>query len=96
MSLYFVQHQHSPDACPAKDPQQGSMLLNHIDKASARRFGLNILSDAVLDNQHTFVLVIDADNPGQIESYMEPFKQVGSVDIWPASTCETVVEREGC
>lgn len=96
MSLFFVQHKHSPETCPAKDPQQGSMLLKHIERANARKSGLEILSDAVLDNQHTFVLIMEADNLGQIENFMQPFKQAGEVDIWPASSCETVVEREGC
>ncbi|MFN2160226.1 MAG: DUF3303 domain-containing protein [Anaerolineales bacterium] len=96
MSLFFVQHQHSPETCPAMDPQEGSMLLDHIDSANARKYGLQIFSDAVLDNQHTFVLIVEADNPGQIENFMQPFNQIGRVDIWPASTCETVVEREGC
>ena len=46
MSLFFVQHKHIPEACPAKDPQQGSMLLKHIERVNARKFGLEILSDA--------------------------------------------------
>ncbi len=50
MSLYFVRHQHAPDRCPAKDPQRGAMLVQHI----------------------------------------------GSVQIYPASPCEIVVERQGC
>ena len=96
MSLYFVRHQHSPESCPAKDPQKGNMLLDHINPSNALKFGINLKSDAVLDNQHTFVLIMDADNQDQIENYMAPFKQAGEVEIWPASTCETVVEREGC
>ena len=30
MALYFVRHQHSAETCPAKDPQMGQMLLQHI------------------------------------------------------------------
>lgn len=72
------------------------MLMKHIDRSNAEKFGLQILSEAVLDDRHTFVLIMDADNPAQIESFMQPFKQAGSVDIWPASSCESVVERAGC
>ncbi len=96
MSLYFVQHQHNPEACPAKDPQQGEMLMKHIDRANAEKFGLQILSEAVLDDRHTFVLIMDADNPAQIEGFMQPFKQAGRIEIWPASSCESVVKRAGC
>jgi hypothetical protein len=96
MSLYFVRHQHSAETCPARDPQMGAMLLQHISPMNARQFGVNIHGDAVLDNQHTFVLIVDAESPDQVENFMQPFKMAGSVDIYPASSCETVVERAGC
>ena len=95
MPLFFVRHQHSPQTCPAKDPAQGSQLLDHINPLNARKFGINLKGDAVLDNQHTFVLILDAEGKSQIEYFMEPFKQAGQVEIWPASSCETVVDREG-
>ena len=96
MSLYFVRHQHSAETCPAKDPAAGAMLLSHISPQNARKFGIDIHGDAVLDGQHTFVLILDADSTDQIENFMQPFKQAGPVEIWPASTCEVVVERAGC
>lgn len=96
MSLYFVQHKHREDTCPAKDPAAGAMLLTHINPMNARKFGINIVGDAVLDGQHTFVLIVEADQREKIERFMQPFLQAGSVDIQPASTCEIVVERAGC
>jgi len=96
MSLYFVRHQHSDATCPAKDPEAGAMLLTHINHMNARKYGVNIQGDAVLDGQHTFVLIVESDSPDNIENFMQPFKQAGSVEIIPASTCEVVVERAGC
>jgi hypothetical protein len=96
MSLYFVRHQHKPETCPAKDPQVGSFLLTHISPLNAMKFGINIQADAVLDNQHTFVLIMEADNTDQINNFMQPFKHAGDVEITAASTCEVVVERLGC
>ena len=32
MSLYFVRHQHDAETCPAKDPQMGQMLVQHVSK----------------------------------------------------------------
>lgn len=96
MSLYFVRHQHSPETCPAKDPSMGQMLLSHLSPLNARKFGIDIQSDAVLDNQHTLVLILDAANTQTIDQFMQPFKMAGSVEIWPASTCEVVVDRAGC
>ena len=96
MSLYFVRHQHSAETCPAKDPQMGSMLLTHINPMNARKFGVNLIGDAVLDGQHTFVVIAEADSQDQIENFMQPFKMAGPVEVTPASTCEVVVERMGC
>jgi hypothetical protein len=96
MSLFFVRHQHDAATCPAQDPEMGSMLLSHLSPANASKFGVDIRGDAVLDGQHTFVLILEADRQGQIEDFMQPFKQAGPVEIYPASECETVVERAGC
>ncbi len=96
MSLYFVHHQHDAATCPAKDPAAGNLLLEHISPINALKYGVQLKSDAVLDGQHTFVLILEADQKANIDKFMEPFKQAGSVQIHPASLCETVVERAGC
>ncbi len=96
MSLYFVRHQHTPETCPAKDPEMGQMLLQHLSKTNARKFGVDLIGDAVLDGQHTLVLIADVEDKEYLENYMQPFAQAGSVEILPASTCEAVVARQGC
>jgi ribosomal protein L7Ae-like RNA K-turn-binding protein len=96
MSLYFVRHQHSAETCPAKDPQMGAMLLSHLSPLNARKFGVNLIGDAVLDGQHTLVVIAEADSSSNVETFMQPFKMAGPVEITPASSCEVVVERMGC
>ncbi len=96
MSLYFVRHQHKAETCPAKNPEMGQMLLQHLSKANARKFGIELHGEAVLDGQHTLVLILEADQQESVEQFMTPFKQAGSVEILPASLCEAVVERAGC
>ncbi len=96
MSLYFVRHQHSAEACPAKDPRMGQMLLQHLTKQNARKFGLDLLSDAVLDGKHELVLIVESESPEYIDQFMQPFAMAGSVEVFPASSCEAVVERGGC
>ena len=96
MSLYFVRHQHSAETCPATNPEMGPTLVQHVTKSNARKFGVDLIGDAVLDGQHTFVLILEAENKEYIEQFMQPFAMAGSVDITPASTCEMVVERQGC
>lgn len=96
MALYFVRHQHAADRCPAKNPEMGQMLLQHLDKTNARKFGVDLLGDAVLDGQHTLVLIAEAEDRQYVTDFMQPFTQAGSVEIVRASTCEAVVERQGC
>ena len=96
MSLYFVRHQHSAETCPAKNPEMGQMLVQHVDKKNARKYGVDILGDAVLDAQHTFVLIVEAEDKEYIQNFMQPFAMAGSVEITAASSCEAVVERGGC
>ncbi len=96
MSLYFVRHQHAAETCPARNPEMGQRLLQHVSRANARKFGVEILGEAVLDGQHTFVLILEAEGREYVASFMQPFAQAGAVDIFPASTCEAVVERQGC
>ena len=69
MSLYFVRHQHAADTCPARDPVMGANLVQHVTKQNARKFGVDLLSDAVLDGRHTFVLILEAQDRTQIEQF---------------------------
>lgn len=96
MSLYFVRHQHTPETCPAKNPEMGDMLLKHLSPRNALKMGVAIQGDAVLNGQHTLVMIVESDSPEKIEQYMQPFKMAGPVEVIPASTCEAVVERLGC
>lgn len=96
MSLYFVQHTHSPENCPAKDPSRGTSLLAHLGQKNASTHGVRILADAVLDGKHTFNLILEAEDEARVRSFLAPFAAAGTLEITPASHCESVVEREGC
>ena len=45
MSLFFVLHQHTPETCPAKDPEMGNMLLSHLSQLNANKYGLVLQGD---------------------------------------------------
>jgi hypothetical protein len=96
MSLFVVQHRHPAERCPARDPKMGSMLLQHLAPASVKRHGLTVHGEAVVNNAHTLYLIVDAPDRESIGRFMQPFAQVGTVEILPASSCEAVVGRGGC
>lgn len=96
MKLFVVRHQHPADRCPARDPQMGVMLLQHLSPTNAERYGIRIHGEGVLDGQHTLFLILEAPDDGAVRRFMEPFGQAGAVDVWPASRCEEVVTRRAC
>jgi hypothetical protein len=96
MSLFVVQHRHDAERCPARDPNTGAMLLQHLSPGNARQSGLTIHGEAVVNNAHTFYMIVDAPDRTALERFMQPFARAGTVEIWPASPCEAVVARRGC
>jgi len=96
MALFVVRHQHPADRCPAADPQMGSMLLAHLSPGNASAQGVTIDAEAVVNDAHTLYLIAHADSRDQVAGFMAPFAQAGTVEVFPASTCEAVVGRAGC
>jgi hypothetical protein len=96
MSLFVTRHQHPAERCPAMDPQMGSMLLQHVSPANAATFGITIRGEAVINDAHTFYMIMEAPDRERVEQFMAPFAQAGSVEVLPASTCEAVIGRGGC
>ncbi len=96
MSLFVVKHQHTDETCPARNPEMGGMLLTQLSPENSEKFGIDIKSEAVINGKHTLYLIVDAPDEEQIQKFMQPFAQAGSVEIMPASMCEIVVDRGSC
>jgi hypothetical protein len=96
MSLFVVQHRHPAEACPAGNREMAPMLLRHLSPENTRQYGITIQGEAVVDNAHALYLIAEAPTQAAMQEFMAPFAQVGSVEVLPASPCETVIERGGC
>jgi hypothetical protein len=96
MALFVVRHQHPAERCPANDPQMGQMLLDHLAPEHAARQGLTIHGEAVVNNAHTLYMIVEGPDGTQVEQFMAPFAQAGSVEVMAASSCAAVVQRGGC
>lgn len=96
MALFLVRHQHEAESCPAGDPQMGAMLLNHLSRPNVRRHGVEILGEAVIGAEHALYMIVESSDQRSVHEFMKPFGMVGSVDIYPASTCVRVVASGGC
>ena len=62
MSLFIVVAKHSPESCPAGNPEMGKMLLSHIHNDSASKFGIKIQASAGAESQHTLHMIMDGEN----------------------------------
>src|SRR5262249_4048270 len=96
MALFVVRHQHAAERCPAKDPSLGAMLLNHLSRPNVRQYGVEIKGEAVVQGAHTLFMIVESPDQQSINAFMEPFGMAGSVEVFPASTCASVVASGGC
>ncbi len=96
MPQFVVQHVHEAEKCPAGDAEMGPMLLKIISDQNASNYGVTVKGEAVLDGRHTLYVFAEAEDAGKVKEFMAPFAHMGTVEVWPASSCERVVERGKC
>lgn len=95
MPLFVAAHHHPADACPITS-EWASDLLAYVSAATAAQYGVTILSEAVPDDEHELILILQAADREQVERYMAFFARFGSVQIRPASSSEAAIARGGC
>ncbi|HEU5424831.1 MAG TPA: hypothetical protein VFU72_14900, partial [Nitrolancea sp.] len=74
----------------------GGMLLAHVSAATAARYGVAIQAEAIVDQAHRIILILEAAERDQIERFMRFYQRFGPVAISLASTSEAAVARGGC
>jgi len=96
MPMFIVRHQHDADRCPATDPYMGATLLNYLSRPNVRQHGITIQGEAVVKGEHTLYMIVESEDAGRVQAFMQPFANAGTVDVYPASTCARVVASGGC
>ena len=48
------------------------------------------------NDKHTLYLIAEAGDEEQMNRFLAPFAQAGTVELLPASACEAVIGRGGC
>ncbi|HUI05744.1 MAG TPA: DUF3303 family protein [Verrucomicrobiae bacterium] len=90
MGLYLVEHTHTAEKCPAKDPQMVRKLASHITPANAQNYGVKILADWVNDIEHRAVLVLETDSEDKAAKFARPFLKFGELKVSLGITCAEV------
>ncbi|MCX6020669.1 MAG: sulfite oxidase [Chloroflexi bacterium] len=93
MSRFLVEHRHRNETCPSGNAEMVQQLAGHLHPENAARFGVQVLSDCVIEGEHTLIMVLEAESPDKITTFVTPFLMVGSVNIRPVITCDIVAAR---
>ncbi len=96
MPIYFVEHKHTAETCPTKQPEMMKMLGQHTTQENASKFAIRIQSDIVYPGEHRMNLVLVAPSEAKVREYVAPFGMVGTVEVKEVSTCEEVVATGKC
>jgi DMSO/TMAO reductase YedYZ molybdopterin-dependent catalytic subunit len=96
MPLFVVRHQHTAETCPARDPAMGAMLLNHMSRPNVARHGVVVKGEAVVRGAHSLFFIAEAEDEAGLQTFLEPFRMAGEVEVMAASTCAGVVASGGC
>ena len=95
IALFVAQHRHSPEWCPAS-AGSGPLLLSQVSAATAARYGVTIEAEALIDEEHLLLLVVQAASPEAVERFLAFLPGPGCLRVLPACTAEEAVERGGC
>jgi hypothetical protein len=90
MTLFLIQHTHTPETCPTNNLDAVRGLRSHVTAETAGRMGLTLLADWVNEPEHTVVLVVEGDSLQKAEDFAAPFRQAGPVSVKAGETCEQV------
>ena len=81
--LFVVTHEHAPELCPADDP---APLHKLADEDHIKESGVKVVGSYVAAPEHTFYLVLEADDYAQVVRYLRPMMKIGTPDIVPVQT----------
>jgi uncharacterized protein with GYD domain len=88
MALYLIEHSHTSETCPTRNPEMVRQLRAHVSDENAARIGVKILGDWASEPEHQVVFIVEAADPQAVENLAGPFRHVGQVRVRQGLTCE--------
>jgi hypothetical protein len=88
MALFLIEHSHTSETCPTRDPNMVRMLRAHVSDENAASMGIKILGDWASEPEHHVVFIVEAADAQAVENLAGPFRQVGSVTVRQGLTCD--------
>jgi hypothetical protein len=88
MGLFLIEHTHTPETCPTRNPEMVRQLRAHVTPENSRGMGVAILGDWVSEPEHTVVFIVESDSQENVANFARPFQQMGQTQIRQGLTCE--------
>jgi hypothetical protein len=88
MALFLIEHSHTSETCPTRNPEMVRQLRAHVSDENAARMGVKILGDWASEPEHQVVFIVEAADAQSVESLAGPFRHVGQVRVRQGLTCE--------
>lgn len=92
MPLFMIEHTHTEQTCPTRNPDMVRALAGHVTDENAAKHGVKILADFVREADHSVVLVLEADSADKVATFAVPFLGAGPVTIKQGETCAQVAK----
>lgn len=93
MPLFLIEHNHTSEACPTRNPDMVRALRAHVTAENARSLGVTLLADWANEPDHHVVFVVDSETLEAAERFASPFVNVSSVKVTQGLTCEQVAKE---
>jgi hypothetical protein len=88
MALYLIEHSHTSETCPTRNPEMVRQLRAHVSDENAARIGVKILGDWASEPEHQVVFIVEAADAQAVENLAGPFRHVGQVRVRQGLTCD--------
>jgi len=94
--LFHCTHSHTPEACPASDPQRLRDTLGKMMTAVAgSESGVSLVGGYLDSPAHRIYLVLDTDSAQKLQELFEPLLGVGYTEIRPVVDVRQAMQRRG-
>jgi hypothetical protein len=93
MPLFLIEHSHTSETCPTRDPNMVRMLRQHVSDENAKQMGVTILGDWASEPEHQVVFIVEAPDEQTVENLAGPFRHVGDVKVRMGLTCEDTAKE---
>jgi len=90
--LFHVTHVHTPETCPAHDPEKAIATFGKI-MSSAEEIGVKLVGAWVDAPAHTAYFVVEADSAQQLSDLFFPALTIARADVRPVEDTLALFKR---